>query len=454
MLLKQNEKIEIRESIFNDISDELADVYISDQRPWILGFSGGKDSTALLQLTYYTIAKLPKEKRNKHIYIIASDTRVEMPHISERIRRELDLILTSANQDNLPISTHIVYPKLNDTFWVNLIGRGYPSPNSHFRWCTDRLKIHPISKFILNVIDRSGSVTVVIGNRKDESTTRARSMNRNDIKGSRFRPHQDILKAYVYTPIQDVRSNEIWSYLLNVPNPWNGDNKGLVELYKQASGECPLIIDKSTPACGHSRFGCWTCTVVEKDKSIESLIFSGDKKLIPLLELRDYLRDIRNKSGSRYDYRRNGTIAKRRGTNEIMSNTGPFTHETRMEILKLLLEAQKESGILLIEGDELTIIQEIWNKEENNHPSKPIIPTDMVTRIWKQVLEEEAMPENNKINILDKENLLLQNVCETHGISFEMMRRLREIEDEYGHLKRRQGLPEEMREIIQKFIPE
>ena len=144
MLLNNNEKTEIREDIFHDISDEIADTYISDERPWILGFSGGKDSTALLQLTYYTIAKLPKEKRNKHIYIIASDTRVEMPHISERIRKELDLILLSAERDNLPISTHLVYPKLNDTFWVNLVGRGYPSPNSHFRWCTDRLKIHPI----------------------------------------------------------------------------------------------------------------------------------------------------------------------------------------------------------------------------------------------------------------------------------------------------------------------
>lgn len=444
---------EVREGIFHKFSEDIIEAYLDDKRSWVLGFSGGKDSTALLQLIYYSIAKLPNEKRKKHIYVIASDTRVEMPHISTRVRRELDMISASAEQDCLPISTHLVYPKLNDTFWVNLIGRGYPSPNSRFRWCTDRLKIFPVSEFIRSVVNKSGSAIVVLGARKDESATRAQSMNRNEIKGSRFRPHQDLSKAYVYTPIEDATANEVWTYLLNVPNPWDGDNRGLVELYKQASGECPLIIDRSTPSCGHSRFGCWTCTVVEKDKSIESLIFAGDKQLIPLLELRDYLRDVRNRPGARYDQRRNGSIARRRGTNEVMSNTGPFTHETRMEILERILEAQKESGITLIEGDELTIIQEIWNKEENNHPSKPIIPTDAVVGIWKDVLEEGSMSNNTeKHNNLNNEDRLFQKVCEKHDIPFEMMRRLRDIEEEHGHLKRRHGLPEQMREIIQQFV--
>ena len=450
-----NERIEVGTGIFRSISEDIIEAYLADQRFWVLGFSGGKDSTALLQLTYYSIAKLPNEKRKKHIYVIASDTRVEMPHISARVRIQLDLISASAERDGLPISTHLVYPKLNDTFWVNLIGRGYPSPNSRFRWCTDRLKIHPVSEFIRSVVNKSGSVIVVLGTRKDESSTRAQSMNRNDIKGSRFRPHQDLPKAYVYTPIQDATANEIWTYLLNVPNPWDGDNQSLVELYKQASGECPLIIDRSTPSCGHSRFGCWTCTVVEKDKSIESLIFAGDKQLIPLLELRDYLREVRSKPGARYDQRRNGSIPKRRGTNEIMSNTGPFTHETRMEVLKCVLEAQKESGLRLVGGDELTIIQEIWNKEENKHPSKPVIPTDAVVNIWKHVSGEEPMPnDTEKYNNLDREDRLFRKVCESHDIPFEMMRRLRDVEEEYGHLRRRHGLPEQMREIIQQFISE
>ena len=41
-------------------------------------------------------------------------------------------------------------------------------------------------------------------------------------------------------------------------------------------------------SCGNSRFGCWTCTVVDKDKTMESM--SGtDKWLKPLLKYRNFL---------------------------------------------------------------------------------------------------------------------------------------------------------------------
>ena len=449
------DKYSIRQNIIGKITEDIIEAYLSDNRTWVVGYSGGKDSTTLLQMIYYAIEKIPPEKRKKLIYVLASDTRVELPHISERLIKELSAIKMAAERDGLPITTHMVYPKLNDTFWVNLIGRGYPSPNTRFRWCTDRLKIHPASEFIREVVNKSGAVIIVLGNRKDESAARAQTLKNSEIQGNRFRIHKDLPKAYVYTPIEDLTANEVWTYLLNVPSPWNGDNKGLVSLYKQASGgECPLVIDNSTASCGHSRFGCWTCTVVDKDKSVEYLIFSGEEKLIPLLEIRDYLRDIRNQPGTRYNQRRNGTIPMRRGTNETMNNTGPFTHQTRMDILKLVLEAQKESGLSLIEADELTIIQEIWNKEETDCQNKSIIPIDAVSKIWKQVFEDHLMSENTSQNdILNKEDQILYEVCEKHNVSFEMMRQLRDIEEEFGHLKRRHGLPERMREIIKQFTP-
>jgi hypothetical protein len=43
--------------------------------------------------------------------------------------------------------------------------------------------------------------------------------------------------------------------------------------YASASnGECPIQIDTSTPSCGNSRFGCWPCTVVDRDKASEGLL--------------------------------------------------------------------------------------------------------------------------------------------------------------------------------------
>jgi len=449
----QIQRIEIRASLIQAIPEDLIRAYLEDARPWVLGFSGGKDSTALLQLTYYALVKLPPNKRIKPVYVLASDTRVETPKISARIKKELELIQIAATRDNIPMSTHLVFPKLNDTFWVNLIGRGYPSPTTHFRWCTDRLKISPVSEFIRKVVDQSGEVVVVLGARKDESATRAQAMRRHEIEGSRFRPHKELLRAWVYTPIEDLTANEVWTYLMQVPSPWNGDNRGLIALYKQASGECPLVIDASTPSCGQSRFGCWTCTVVDTDKSMQSLVDSGEEHLEPLLELRDYLHAVRDEPGTRYDLRRNGTVPYRRGTDEVMTNTGPFTHEKRMELLRRVLEAQKESRVRLIEGDELTIIQEIWTKEENGHPGKPRIAADAVARIWKHVFEGAPMAGNDSAyDHLSKEDQLLREVCEHQGVPFEMMRRLRDIEEEYGHLRRRHGLPEEMREAVRQEI--
>jgi DNA sulfur modification protein DndC len=275
-------------------------------------------------------------------------------------------------------------------------------------------------------------------------------MNRYHISGNRFRPHKDLPKAWIYTPIEELTSDEVWIYLLQVQSPWKGDNRGLAHLYRQANGgECPLVIDVSTPPCGQSRFGCWTCTVVDRDKSMEYLVDSGEEDLAPLLKLRDYLKKVRDIPGARYDIRRNGTIPYRRGTEDVMTNTGPFTHKTRMDLLKRILLAQKESGIILIEGDELAIIQEIWNVEEIGHPSKPNIPADAVARIWKHVFEEEPMPgESVAYDRLSAEDQLLQKVCEQQDIPFELLRRLRDIEEQYGHLRRRHGLPENMREIV------
>ena len=243
----------------------------------------------------------------------------------------------------------------------------------------------------------------------------------------------------------------MWLYLLNAPSPWGGDNRGLITLYRRAAGgECPLVIDKSTPSCGHSRFGCWTCTVVGSDRSTEALVELGEEQLVPLLEFRDYLKRVRDMPGARQDTRRNGRPALNR-EGEPMTGTGPFTHRTRQDLLRRLLSAQRASGFTLIEGDELAAIQEIWSLEEGNPQ-----PVDAVRRIWIEMFEEETMAgqANGTDNHLSKEDVLLQQVCEAQGVSFELMRRLRDIEEEYGHLKRRQGLPDDMREAVQRAVAE
>jgi len=91
----------------------------------------------------------------------------------------------------------------------------------------------------------------------------------------------------------------------------------------------------------------------------------------------------------------------------------------------------------------------VWSREEDNPQ-----PVDAVGRIWAQVYKEAAMPHESNIqeNYFSEEEALLSSVCQRHGVSFEMMRRLRELEEEFGHLRRRHGLPEEMRDVIRQAL--
>ena len=167
-----------KEIYIKKIQDELKQLYLSDTRPWIIGLSGGKDSSCVTQMVYSVLLEIPKKDRKKEIHIISADTLVESPLIEQRIKDLLSKIEKSVKKDNLPIKVKLLKPKLNDTFWVNLIGRGYPSPNRWFRWCTDRLKIRPATKYILEQVKRNGEVIIILGARKSESASRSQTMGK------------------------------------------------------------------------------------------------------------------------------------------------------------------------------------------------------------------------------------------------------------------------------------
>ncbi len=341
------------------IIDEIIDQYLNDEnpRPWIVGFSGGKDSTTLLQLVWSALKFIFPEQRKRHIYVICNNTLVENPKIIHYTEKVLTLIQAAAAKESMPITVHRTTPKLEDTFWVNLIGRGYPAPNNIFRWCTERLKINPTTQFILEKINEVGEVIILLGTRSEESASRANSIKKHTIEGQRLRKHV-LPNAYVFSPITEVLTDDLWQYLMQVPSPWGASNRELVTLYKNASGgDCPLVIDQSTPSCGNSRFGCWVCTVVNKDKSMEALILNGEDWMEPLMELRDLLATSRNDPKCRDKVRRDGTSGD--GT------LGPYTADFRSLFLKDLLQAQYKiqlthPDMILINYQELVAIQVCW----------------------------------------------------------------------------------------------
>ncbi|NEP06678.1 MAG: phosphoadenosine phosphosulfate reductase family protein, partial [Okeania sp. SIO4D6] len=161
---------------------EIQELYCLDEIPLIVGYSGGKDSTAVLQLIWNAIATLPVEKRTKKIYVITTDTRVENPYVSAWVKQSLKNIERVAQEQKMPIETHLLQPDIQYTYWVGLIGKGYPAPRLKFRWCTGRLKIEPSNLFIRNAVRTNGEVILVLGTRKAESVNRARTMKRLEEK--------------------------------------------------------------------------------------------------------------------------------------------------------------------------------------------------------------------------------------------------------------------------------
>lgn len=265
-----------RERSIDDIYAEIVEVYRRDRRPWVVGFSGGKDSTVTLQLLWEALSRLPQRERDKPVHVISSDTLVESPIISAYIGGIIGKINAAAKNAGMPFSAEIVLPRLEDTFWVNMIGRGYPAPYRRFRWCTDRLKIQPANRFIEEKVDHCGEVVLVLGVRRAESATRAQVMSFHRKPGELLSRHSSLRSAWVYAPIEYFTTDDVWGYLLSVKSPWGADNRQLLTLYRNAqAGECPLVVDTTTPSCGNSRFGCWTCTVVERDRSMEAMIDSG-----------------------------------------------------------------------------------------------------------------------------------------------------------------------------------
>ena len=413
------------ESVFKSrtlkaIYDEIREVYLSDNRPWILGFSGGKDSTCMVQLIWHAIADLPKEKRQKRIYIISSDTLVESPKIVEQITKTLDSMEEAAKKQGLPISTNLVRPEIKDSFWVCLLGLGYPAPSNNFRWCTDRLKIRNADRFINEKVSEYGEAIVCLGTRKDESGSRAQLMNLYAIEGSYLSRHSKYAQTYVYTPLRDFITEDVWNYLLQNKNPWGGNNRDLLALYQNANAaECPLVVDTSTPSCGNSRFGCWVCTVVSEDKSMQNLIDSGEDWMEPLLELRQDLKDTQDpekKLEIRDFKRRDGRVSfYTDGTEKI--TPGPYKITFRKDFLKKLLLAQnsvRKNGpdpkMCLILEEELHEIQRIWRMEQGDWENSAY-------RIFEKITGETISPIQEDLGgFSNVEQEILDQVCAKNNV--------------------------------------
>lgn len=424
----------------NYLEAEIIDQYLYDEnteRPWIIGFSGGKDSTMLLQVVWNAIKKIEELAWTRDIYIVCNDTLVENPRIVQFINSTLKKLEKAAVEQGLPFKVIRTIPRLEDTFWVNLLGKGYPAPNNVFRWCTERLKINPTTRFILDKVGEKGEAIILLGTRSAESSNRAKSIKKHAIKGQRLRKHI-LPNAYVYAPIKDISTNELWQYLNQVSPPWGGSNKELVTLYRNAnSGDCPLVIDDTTPSCGNSRFGCWVCTVVKRDKSMEGLIENGEDWMEPLVEFRDLLAESRDRLDWRENIRRTG-----------QEGPGPYIEEKRAEFLEKLLKAQKEvqetqGDVELISHQELVAIQMQWYRDGLYR----FKVSDIYNRIYNIHIDMSKHDEKFK-----KEEQLLKRACDKRPEDFSLIQDLLAVQKGKTLMIRKRGFQNDIETRIEEFL--
>ncbi len=437
------------------LKEEIKNLYLEDEIPWVVGYSGGKDSTAVLQLVWLSLKELEAEKRHKHVYVISTDTLVENPIVSAWVANSLNKMADKAGEEGLPISSHKLTPDIKDTFWVNLIGKGYPAPRPKFRWCTERMKIDPSTKFIKSVVQDHGEAIIVLGTRKAESIARARAMARHEEKRVRHKlsPNTTLQNSQIYSVIEDWTNDDVWMFLMQVQNPWGYNNKDLLTMYQGASedGECPLVVDKTTPSCGDSRFGCWVCTLVDKDKSMQAMIQNDEEKewMLPLLKLRNEL-DVSDDRHLRDFRRMNGTV------NLYYDDVipGPYTQKSRKHWLHKLLSAQKyirENGpsevndIELITPGELEEIRRIWVMDK--HEIEDCLP-DIYEDVFGTFYPGATIDDNNIITKQDVE--LLKDVSGGDNLMFEMVRELLSLEKTYSSALRRSGIMQEIEKTIRK----
>lgn len=389
---------------------ELQTIYRKpDGRPWVIGFSGGKDSSAVVQLVYRALMGLPEVLRTKPVHVISSDTLVENPRVAAWLDKCLAELQRVAWDYRLPVQVIKVTPDPEESFWTCLIGKGYPAPSDSFRWCTSRLKIDPAEAHVLANIEPEGCILQLLGSRTAESKNRAASIEAHAIEG-KFGTTGSLKNGLCYQPIQYWDNDNVWEYLRLFPTPWErpGDvvmitdqltgeivphhNNELFDLYQDGhGGECVMEFDRRTASCGGSRFGCWTCTVIEQDKSMTNMVAFANPEFAPLLAFRDKIQAYRNDWTKRDVYGRNGRLRFCRSIPDEQGNTlcgpfitpGPYLLAVRAELLRDLFQIERDlPGFKTVTHSDIYWIKHWWAHDGGD--------PDLVDRIREEVLGRET----------------------------------------------------------------
>lgn len=376
-------------------------IYETDPRPLVCGYSGGKDSSVIVDLVLKALMK--SDINSKPTYILFSDTKLEMKPFIEGVDTSFERLESFAKEHDLNLVIKRVEPKKTDTFSCLYFGAGYVLASSQYRWCTDRWKIKPQERAIKGLIKSHGGFISVTGQRRSESSDRAKRMEEYTIEGSLLKRHEYSL-CNLYTPIEFYTADDVWDYLYTRQQPWI-DSAFLGRVYSEAAGdtknECRTLLEGvsgEAAGCSQSaRSGCDICPLFRKDKTLINLS-QHHTYLKEVEKFRNWLIDLSNESGwSERDVYMHGkniqNIYDKGNHRDGMNIPGGMTLEFRKRTLRKYLELDEKlfpaTGERRVTDFELSYIQERWI-EEGEHELGVYKLTDRVFDIsdhHKEILE-------------------------------------------------------------------
>ena len=346
----------------------------SDYDHWAIAFSGGKDSATVVSVVCWLIAT-GAVKPPKSLTVLMSDTRMELPPLFRTAMTVLQEVRDRGHEARL------VWPEMDDRFFVYMLGRGVPPPSNTFRWCTAQLKIEPMVAALQSLRKEHGKKLLMLtGVRVGESAARdariAVSCGKNNTECGQgwFQESTPESVADTLAPILHWRLCQVWDWLTGM-TPEGMEHGFSTKLIAAVYGQ-----DENLET--HARTGCVGCNLASRDMALEQIIRRPQwSSFAPLMELRPLYAELKL---PRNRLRKDGTETRRDGT--LVSNPcrmGPLTLEARLYGLARVLDIQARAGVDLINAEEearirTLIAAETWPRGWDGTEQIASLPFDNV----------------------------------------------------------------------------
>lgn len=364
-----------------DLTANSLNAYGRDYDHWAIAYSGGKDSTATVAATVHLI-ETGRVSRPKSLTVLMSDTRMELPPLFSCAMNLLSELRHHG------IETKVVQPRLDDRFFVYMLGRGVPPPSNTFRWCTLKLKIDPMLNALEDLRGKFGKKFLMLtGVRIGESAVRDQKIalacgkNNSECGQGWFQEATPHAVADTLAPLLHWRLCHVWDWLTGMHD---------LEPHPFSTGMVAQVYGQDENLETHARTGCVQCNLASRDLALESIVARPAwSQYRPLLELKSLYRHLKlagnrlRKDGS--EKRKDGSLVKK------PCRMGPLTFAARLWALEKVKDIQVRAGVDLINAGEEARIRQLvaletwpngWSGDEpladtpfdNVHPDGSIQP--------------------------------------------------------------------------------